>query len=142
MREREHIRFDSEQHPDSQCFKQKSPLYRVFSSVQQAWDRLFPDSVDWELGWKLHLKALGQVDASLPPAEKLVPRVYAKEKSRKLDYIMGVAEEALKARAYDRARELVAEAKLSCKDEEFYRTVILPLGRRIEEEAINDPYAR
>ena len=82
--------------------------------AQRLWDSIFPDSIDWELGWSAHLQNTGQMpsgDAALA-AGSSVPRVFAALPARKVDYLLGLAREAAEAEVWWRARELVAEARL------------------------------
>ena len=41
-----------------------------------------------------------------------MPSVFSRLPARKVDYLLGLAREALEAREFDRARELVADAKV------------------------------
>lgn len=93
-------------------FKRESTLYRSAQPLQTLWEKLFPDSIDWELGWSMHLKVLGRISQEASPTGSEVPRVFSSLPARKVDYVLGLAREALEANEVDRARQLVAEAKL------------------------------
>lgn len=124
-------------------FKQGSTLYRATAPLQGWWNAIFPDSIDWELGWSLHLKALGRVSNVEAAAGAPVPGVFSRLPARKVDYLLGLAREALEAREFDRARELVADAKIEVStlppaDES--RGEAQALSRQIEEAALDSDF--
>lgn len=128
-----------------QEFKRQSSLYRATVPLQRLWDAIFPDSIDWELGWSAHLQNTGQMpsgDAALA-AGSSVPRVFAALPARKVDYLLGLAREAAEAEVWWRARELVAEARLEAAgvsaDDECWQE-ITRLANEIEVAALDEEF--
>ena len=124
-------------------FKRESRLYRSAQPLQTLWEKLFPDSIDWELGWSMHLKVLGRISQEASPTGSEVPRVFSSLPARKVDYVLGLAREALEANEVDRARQLVAEAKLELSgapaDDEC-KSEVQRLADQIEVAAIDSDF--
>jgi hypothetical protein len=56
--------------------------------AQGAWDSFFPGSVDWDLGWRLHLAALQGPDSGrvVPPRAQQVPGAFATTGAREVRF--------------------------------------------------------
>ncbi len=91
-------------------------------------------------GWSIHLKALGKISSEEAALGTSVPRAFASLPSRKVDYLLGLAREALEANEFNRARELVAEAKFVAsgapRDDESF-SQLEQLANQIEIVALN-----
>lgn len=114
--------------------------YKLVSKVQAGWDRLFPGSVDWELGWRLHLTALGVIQQP-QLREDAAPLGFIGEASRRVDYLRGLAQDALQNQDYTLARALVAEAKLeSSGGDEESRQAVQELAEEVERRCLDQPF--